>query len=336
MVATWSCGSDELEGNNLAVVAEPAYRDLDSLREFAVELATAKQGRAGDSPCPDGVLSHLDYHSFNAARGSDLVVRIHMVPADAPAPKTSLLWWDPSTTSYSEATSLSPGEQRDIARGAILRTAALILEISGVEAAIPHLLRALDRFPDDPDLFFFVPAVVEAGAPELGLPLANAQLERNPDDTEALFWRAESNTRLAARGDQRDARLDAAIADYLRVVAEDPTNPEAELQLGNAYRMRGQLESARKHLVHYTKDNPTNPIGHYYLALTVRGTDIPAAIRHLERAEKLDPRDGDYPVTIAILQLEAGNKIAAAEAVERAAIIAPDDPRLPGLKSQLP
>ncbi len=118
---------------------------------------------------------------------------------------------------------------------------------------------------------------------ERSLRQAESQLQKNPNDVQALADRAEARLRLG--------RLEEALRDFRQAAALEPRSAEAQANFAYAlWRLRRwpeALAAARAALAL----NPDHFSAHYYTGMMLLQTDqdTEQAIRHLQRAIELNP-----------------------------------------------
>jgi tetratricopeptide (TPR) repeat protein len=95
----------------------------------------------------------------------------------------------------------------------------------------------------------------------------------------------------------------------LKALALDPLAVEARLHVTEVDLGRGNIEAAQQRIAELEEQHPTDPVVHDYgLAVAYRAVDWAGAIRHLERAAELRPKDVFNHRTIALSWLVLGRR----------------------------
>jgi Flp pilus assembly protein TadD len=103
------------------------------------------------------------------------------------------------------------------------------------------------------------------------------------------------------------------------VLALDPENPEAHLELGILHERRGQMERAEEHFVESLKADPANPRALYsYASLYYTADDLEVAEEILERAIAADARYSPALSALASIQARRGEYGDALDYIEKA------------------
>jgi tetratricopeptide (TPR) repeat protein len=199
------------------------------------------------------------------------------------------------------------------------------------------------------------------GSPEIRDELAAHLLAERRDFQEALRLSEEAVAlgrdeirHLHTLGEVRLATGDEAGAAeaYRAMLALDPENPEAHLELGLLHEARGEVREAEEHFVESLKSDPANPRALYsYASLYYAADDLESAEELLVRAVASDAhyspalsalasvraRRGDYRDALDYIEkaVEAGESDA--EHFKRALEFAPlrADPRFRSLLSRM-
>ena len=199
------------------------------------------------------------------------------------------------------------------------------------------------------------------GSPEIRDELAAHLLaqEKNLDEAlklseEAVALGRDEVRHLYTLGETRLAVQDEAGAAeaYRSVLALDPSDPTAHLELGLLYERGGDVSRAEEHFVEALKEDPANPRALYsYASLYYTADDLETAEELLARAVAMDPsyspalsalasiraRRGEYGVALDYIEkaVEAGENDAGH--FERALEFAPlrADPRFRKLLSRM-
>ena len=100
---------------------------------------------------------------------------------------------------------------------------------------------------------------------------------------------------------------DGAAAAYDAVLALDPENPEAHLELGIINERKGEMGRAEEHFVESLKVDPANPRALYsYASLYYTADDLEVAEEILERAIAADARYSPALSALASIQARRG------------------------------
>ena len=112
---------------------------------------------------------------------------------------------------------------------------------------------------------------------------------------------------------------DGAAEAYEAVIALDPENPEAHLELGILNEREGRMERAEEHFVESLKADPANPRALYsYASLYYTADDLEVAEEILERAIAADARYSPALSALASIQARRGEFGDALDYIERA------------------
>ena len=142
---------------------------------------------------------------------------------------------------------------------------------------------------------------LEIGRSEAALAAAQAMLEADPADEEAIRIRYNASLQL---GDED--RIAEALTDLAPYEAEVARNGLWTLAL-NAYNA-SDMEAAKERLARYLAIDPTQPRANYYLGLIYLGEeDNEQAIRYLQRFVELAPDDPEAANAVEILAYLTGS-----------------------------
>jgi tetratricopeptide (TPR) repeat protein len=166
------------------------------------------------------------------------------------------------------------------------------------------------------------------GSPEIRDELAAHLLaeQRNLDEAlrlseEAVALGRDEIRHLHTLGEVRLALGDEAGAEgaYRAVLALDPENPEAHLELGILHEGRGDVAKAEQHLVESLKSDPANPRALYsYASLYYAADDLETAEELLVRAVASDARYSPALSALASVRALRGDYGDALEYIEKA------------------
>ena len=166
------------------------------------------------------------------------------------------------------------------------------------------------------------------GSPEIRDELAAHLLSERRDLPEALRLSEEAVAlgrdeirHLHSLGEARQAMGDAdgAAEAYSAMLALDPENPEAHLELGLLYEARGEAREAEEHFVESLKSDPANPRALYsYASLYYAADDLESAEELLVRAVASDARYSPALSALASIRARRGDYRDALDYIEKA------------------
>ncbi|MFL5991912.1 MAG: tetratricopeptide repeat protein [Rubrobacteraceae bacterium] len=166
------------------------------------------------------------------------------------------------------------------------------------------------------------------GSPEIRDELAAHLLSERRDLPEALRLSEEAVAlgrdeirHLHTLGEARLAIGDEAGAAeaYSAMLALDPENPEAHLELGLLYEARGEAREAEEHFVESLKSDPANPRALYsYASLYYAADDLETAEELLVRAVASDARYSPALSALASIRARHGDYRDALDYIEKA------------------
>jgi tetratricopeptide (TPR) repeat protein len=166
------------------------------------------------------------------------------------------------------------------------------------------------------------------GSPEIRDELAAHLLAQRKNLEEALSLSEEAVAlgrdevrHLITLGEARLAlENEAGAAEaYEAVLALDPENPDAHLELGILHEHGGKPEKAEEHFVESLKADPANPRALYsYASLYYTADDLEAAEEILERAVAADARYSPALSALASIRARRGEYGDALDFIERA------------------
>ena len=183
---------------------------------------------------------------------------------------------------------------RDSARLLAGLGAALYTSGSADEAA-QRLCEASDLDPANPAPYLFLGRMQEATS--TSLPCAEQKLARfvhdQPANARANYYYALALWRRD-RGSENSETLQHVEALFIKASAIDPKFDLPQLQLGNLYLSRGDLQSALTAYRKAVAANPTGSDAHYRLGLTYKRIgDENKAQREIEEYKRLDKTEAD-------------------------------------------
>src|SRR5215203_5102413 len=166
------------------------------------------------------------------------------------------------------------------------------------------------------------------GSPEIRDELAAHLLAEQRDLQEALTLSEEAVAlgrdeirHLHTLGEVRLAIGDEAGAAeaYRAMLALDPENPEAHLELGLLHEARGEVREAEEHFVESLKSDPANPRALYsYASLYYAADDLETAEELLVRAVAADERYSPALSALASVRARRGEYRDALDYIEKA------------------
>ena len=166
------------------------------------------------------------------------------------------------------------------------------------------------------------------GSPEIRDELAAHLLSERRDLPEALRLSEEAVAlgrdeirHLHTLGEARLAIGDepGAAEAYSAMLALDPENPEAHLELGLLYEARGEAREAEEHFVESLKSDPANPRALYsYASLYYAADDLESAEDLLVRAVASDARYSPALSALASIRARRGDYRDALDYIEKA------------------
>jgi tetratricopeptide (TPR) repeat protein len=311
------------------------YRSLGEVQAALPGLveAGARAGRAvppcaacGTAP----VLVQADHHLFCSRTGGDLVVRI----AQGAAPQ--ILGWSPQTGYQPVAPSAEL--DRAVVADAVVRTLGALRdsfdEHEDMESFAAVLEEGIARAPEERALLALCPFLSKHGGSLYVEKLAAAHMQAAPRSELGYYWKAQLLIEAAARAGDSQAS-DAAAGLLERAVQLKPDYPDALIGLANLARLARDDARAEAKLRALLAAHPDHPEGNYTLGLVLLARDPAGALACFERGEAAAPHDADYPRSRARALLALGRRLEARAAIQRAAELAPDDPRVAQLAAEI-
>ena len=166
------------------------------------------------------------------------------------------------------------------------------------------------------------------GSPEIRDELAAHLLAERKDLDEALRLSEEAVAlgrdeirHLHTLGEVRLAMGDepGAAEAYRAMLALDPENPEAHLEIGLLHEVRGEVREAEEHFVESLKSDPANPRALYsYASLYYAADDLDTAEELLMRAVAADARYSPALSALASVRARRGDFRDALDYIEKA------------------
>ena len=186
------------------------------------------------------------------------------------------------------------------------QAAQILLENRALEAAYRTAVKALDVDPDSAQAWKLKGRLeLERGAKKQALKSFLRSTELNPADPEALMWlgiaretlwQYEEAAAVFERGIARFPMFAPMYAAYGGLLLEPRAQPDATTKK----RAQTLIEKA-------LALDPALPYAHYDLGkLLLQEGEVAEAVRHLEAAVRLDPRNSQYRLTLANAYRSAG------------------------------
>ncbi len=173
------------------------------------------------------------------------------------------------------------------------------------------------------------------GSPEIRDELAAHLLSQEKNLNEALRLSEEAVAlgrdevrHLYTLGEARLAVEDEAGAAeaYDSVLALDPADPTAHLELGLLHERQGEAAQAEEHFVEALKEDPANPRALYsYASLYYTADDLETAEELLARAVAMDPDYSPALSALASIRARRGEYAVALDYIEKAVEAGEDD-----------
>ncbi len=187
----------------------------------------------------------------------------------------------------------------------------------------------LDSDRDDPheighlyDLYSQGTESIRVGAYLQGIQRFESVLAGDPDNKTAL-------TALATTTLMHAKDSDKARALFRRVLAIDPTEPEANFYMSRILSAHGDFEGARRHAEAILEVQPMSVAAYYELARYHKRVGDPEAARdHYERALEIDPSYVPALLALGALHSYEGAHEASGECIRRAFAIDPRNPNV--------
>ena len=260
--------------------------------------------------------------------------------------------WKEALESFQRAVDLDPGNidfRREIS--------AVQWQLGLLSAAEKNLKYVLEKHPGDPGAVLLLGLVSEKkGDYRSAAQLLDSQFDQvisQPDRTVALFnaWVQSGHpgdlpkivdvlklrmndpawtpaisrcTQIAARGGD----LESAQALFSLIPANEPSRPDAGLQLAKVLYARGQVSAAKQILLQLAEQGVTSADLQALLGACFEAEHQPDLARQAYQHEiDLDPSRIEYYQDVISLLLDLGKTNDAAALVNRALVIAPNDPR---------
>jgi tetratricopeptide (TPR) repeat protein len=181
------------------------------------------------------------------------------------------------------------------------------------ERAEAAFRRGLEDCPGSPEIRDELAAHLLAERKSLGeaLKLSEEAVALGRDEIRHLHTLGEIRLSL---GDEA-----GAAEAYATVLALDPENPEAHLELGILHEGRGEVREAEEHFVESLKSDPANPRALYsYASLYYAADDLETAEELLVRAVAADARYSPALSALASIRARRGDYGDALDYIERA------------------
>lgn len=181
------------------------------------------------------------------------------------------------------------------------------------EEAEKALRRGLEECPGSPEIRDELAAHLLAQNKNLkeALALAEEAVALGQDEIRHLYTLGE--VRLALGDEEGSEKA------YRRVLALDPEDPNAHLEIGLYHERRGEVERAEEHFVEALKQDPGNPRSLYsYASLYYATDDLETAEELLVRAVAADPDYSPALSALASIRARRGDYDASLDFIEKA------------------
>ena len=189
------------------------------------------------------------------------------------------------------------------------------LKMNELERAMPLLHRWIELEPNSPDALYFH---------------GQAALFLAADSFERLKRIAPDSVRLhQLQGHllRQQGRLEPAIDEYKKAIAEEPTMGGLHYALGELYWESQRLEEAVAELKQELRLSPQDPMTHFLLGnIHLQQQKLPEAEKYLSRALELQPDLIDAKLDLARLYRQKGETGRAIEQLQQVARLDPDRP----------
>jgi len=182
-----------------------------------------------------------------------------------------------------------------------------------MERAEAAFRRGLEDCPGSPEIRDELAAhlLAQGGDLQEALKLSEEAVALGRDEIRHLITLGE--VRLALGDDEGTAEA------YRAVLALDPENPDAHLELGILHERRGETAEAEEHFVESLKADPGNPRALYsYASLYYTADDLETAEEILERAVAADAEYSPALSALASIRARRGEYGDALDFIERA------------------
>jgi tetratricopeptide (TPR) repeat protein len=196
---------------------------------------------------------------------------------------------------------------------AVVHTAFILQEQGRTEAALQELKGAIERYPSNPELLYYLGTIYEeAGRLEEALGALKQAIEKSPENANFVF-------RLGVVYDKQKNK-EASIEAMRRVIALDPAHANALNYLGYTYAEMGQnLDEAERLIIEALKHKPndgyiTDSLGWVYY----QKGDYRRALDHLKKAHELVPDDPTIMEHVGDAYLKLNDPVNALKFYQRA------------------
>lgn len=205
----------------------------------------------------------------------------------------------------------NPARDEDVRRWYVVGC-AYMTRVRNIEAS--HFTRALELFPNDPEVLFFAASAHEAFA---GV------------RTQAVMRSVKVPRDVSFGVQDEDAELRLAEQLYKRTIERNPNHLEARIRLGRVLGLRGRHKEAVEQL--RQGQVATEPVLQYYAHLFLGGEfealgNGAEARQSYERAAALAPTAQSPLLGLSRLAEQAGDRVAARELIARVLKLPPIEP----------
>lgn len=291
-------------------------------QELAVQIQFPV-GRPMACPACGGAptLREADAHVYSSAHQRDLVLHLTSQAAPQWLVDGAPIEWTPALDA-------------SFARDALVRTLEVSREGEDVPAVASAMLQAAQRIPGDAEALKFLPFLNNHGAYDAVLAMADATAQAQPTRADGPFWRAQVLLQ------QANATGNTALSDQARPLLDralqlEPGHADASVALANLARMARRDDEAAQILTRLLQHHPDHAVANYTLGLILLPQRPAEALACFERGERGAPDDADYPRSRAKALVALGRIPEAQAAIARARELAPDDPRVQQVASEV-
>jgi hypothetical protein len=327
-----ACATDVVDGPAPMAIPLSEYRSLEAAGEMVRRSVAGALAHEDSAPeCDDcgraASLVEAVYHFHHSGLGRDIVLVLRGNDIEHRE-------WS-HESGYAPLRALDDGQQKTVARDAILRAAQSFKEHDEHQRMVATLMEALEKIPDEPMLMRFMPRLHRLGALDLAMALAEAQRERRPDNPEGHFWSGQTVVEAQNRGHDVKAMMPGVGACFLRAVELRPDYPDAEIGLANLERFAHNDGEAERLLRAMLARHPDHAVGNYTLGLVLLADRPEEALACFSAGEAVDPKDADYPRGCARALYKLGRVDEALAAAQRAKLRAPRDGRIDSVIAEI-
>jgi tetratricopeptide (TPR) repeat protein len=209
---------------------------------------------------------------------------------------------------------------------ATLKLSQILIKMGKPQQAIAVLQEGLGQNPEEAERLQSALGIAyaENGQTEKGVETLRTLVAGQPDSADAHFQLGSLLVRRRQAGDPEEASRE-----FREAIRLDPSSDAARLALGRILIASQKLDEAVAVLVEYTSHKTQDAEGFYNLGLAYKGLHQPAAaVKALQRAVELDPRNPENRFAFGKLLADAGQTAAATQQLQAAERIEPGDPEI--------